>query len=370
MAPRPTRNRRSRRPAHRADRARPVHHRPPDGARPLAGARRHLARPRGDRPRGRPVHVRDRESRYGTFVNGARVDEQALANGDVLRFGQSDGSRGGVPLRGRRRPTGDRTDDGGRRPPPGDAAARGAPRARLRRRARRGAGAGARLGHRAERRRARVHHAGRPGRPPGVQAGAGARPRHAARARPSRRAGRSPRRCSPAARPAWWPTCSTATCPRRTSAPWPSASATSSACPLRLGALRRQPTRRPTRSAIGVLYLDSREHGARCILGGTAPASRRWRREAARGHRERPAVPRGGREGAHRAGTADRRGDPAGAPAAAVAGRRQLLRGRWARPVPCRAIGGDFFDYLTLADGRVGRSRWPTSRARARRRRC
>ena len=35
--------------------------------------------------------IRDRQSRFGTFVNGAPVTEQALRNGDIIRLGQSGG---------------------------------------------------------------------------------------------------------------------------------------------------------------------------------------------------------------------------------------------------------------------------------------
>jgi serine phosphatase RsbU (regulator of sigma subunit) len=35
--------------------------------------------------------IRDRQSRFGTFVNAARVTEQALKHGDLVRFGQSGG---------------------------------------------------------------------------------------------------------------------------------------------------------------------------------------------------------------------------------------------------------------------------------------
>lgn len=34
--------------------------------------------------------VRDRESRFGTFVNGERADERVLAHGDQIRLGESD----------------------------------------------------------------------------------------------------------------------------------------------------------------------------------------------------------------------------------------------------------------------------------------
>lgn len=40
---------------------------------------------------GDDVRIRDRGSRFGTFVNGERVSEQALRPGDVIRLGQSGG---------------------------------------------------------------------------------------------------------------------------------------------------------------------------------------------------------------------------------------------------------------------------------------
>src|SRR4029079_10850291 len=33
--------------------------------------------------------IRDRESRFGTFVNGERTNERTLAHGDQIRLGQS-----------------------------------------------------------------------------------------------------------------------------------------------------------------------------------------------------------------------------------------------------------------------------------------
>ena len=84
---------------------------------------------------------------------------------------------------------------------------------------------------------------------------------------------------------------------------------------------------------IGVLYLDSRERG---VL--KSPATRGGARDAGgRGggrHRERAALPRGEREGPPRAGTADRRGNPAGPDAAWRARGRVLRRGRGHRAVP------------------------------------
>jgi len=37
------------------------------------------------------LRIRDRGSRFGTFVNGERVSEQALHPGDLIRLGQSGG---------------------------------------------------------------------------------------------------------------------------------------------------------------------------------------------------------------------------------------------------------------------------------------
>ena len=35
--------------------------------------------------------IRDRQSRFGTFVNGVQVAEQSLKHGDLIRLGQSGG---------------------------------------------------------------------------------------------------------------------------------------------------------------------------------------------------------------------------------------------------------------------------------------
>src|SRR5437868_4522418 len=41
-------------------------------------------------PEGETFVLRDRASRYGTFVNGERVTERALAHGDRIRLGRTD----------------------------------------------------------------------------------------------------------------------------------------------------------------------------------------------------------------------------------------------------------------------------------------
>ena len=124
--------------------------------------------------------IRDRASRFGTFVNGERTSRaRARARrsdppGAIRRH--RDHLRGG-----RRRAVGrEERGVGGDRAAPDGGAARRAARARVGPRARRGAGARARLGDRRHRRRARVHHARQPRQAARVQAGARARPRHAA----------------------------------------------------------------------------------------------------------------------------------------------------------------------------------------------
>ena len=108
--------------------------------------------------------LRDRGSRYGTYVNGEGITEHTLQHGDLVRLGRSGGAEIVFLLddatqlaSARPRPA---HDVGGGRPAAGRGAARRAARAGLRPRARRGPGAGHGLGARGHRRRARLHHAG------------------------------------------------------------------------------------------------------------------------------------------------------------------------------------------------------------------
>src|SRR5207245_8964714 len=40
--------------------------------------------------------IRDKQSRFGTYVNGGRTSEKVLADGDQIRLGQAGGTRVGV----------------------------------------------------------------------------------------------------------------------------------------------------------------------------------------------------------------------------------------------------------------------------------
>ena len=122
--------------------------------------------------------IRDKSSRYGTYVNGEQVTERPLVHGDRIRLGRSGGAEM-VFLLADSAPAVDKAHhDRDRRPAPDRRAPRGPARARLRPRARRRAGAGARFGDRGQRRRARVHHAGGADRRARVQAGARSRGRN------------------------------------------------------------------------------------------------------------------------------------------------------------------------------------------------
>ena len=102
---------------------------------------------------------------------------------------------------------------------------------------------------------------------------------------------------------------------------------------------------------IGVLYLDSREKGV-AALGLDARRARDARHRGGRGHRERASLSRNDGEGADGAGDADRGGDPAG-PAAEGARIGSYFRAA-AASLPCRSIGGDFYDYVELGNGALG----------------
>ena len=88
------------------------------------------------------------------------------------------------------------------------------------------------------------------------------------------------------------------------------------------------------------------------------PVVARSVRDAGRaGDRKRPALRRVRGEGAHRARPARRRRDPAGA-----AARRDRSRTSFvdlaASSVPCRTVGGDFFDYVDLGESRLRLRAW------------
>ncbi|MEZ5287996.1 MAG: FHA domain-containing protein [Vicinamibacterales bacterium] len=87
--------------------------------------------------------LRDRGSRYGTFVNDQQVTEHRLVSGDQLRFRRAAGTEVVFMTGTWPRPV-SATRRRRERPAAAGGAARGAPGARLGPRARRGAGAGPR----------------------------------------------------------------------------------------------------------------------------------------------------------------------------------------------------------------------------------
>ncbi len=227
--------------------------------------------------------LRDRGSRFGTFVNNVRVEkEQVLKHGDLIRLGQTGGKEMVFlcePVQELRVSAGRAADRLGlcrrQRTAAGGRPARGAAGARFFARAGRGPGAGHRLGDRTERRRARLHHDGGRGGQAGVQAGPVAGPRHPPRAvvrdqpqdsRGGLPDGRGPGGGRPArGRPPGGP--------RRHAGARHPPGLLHPAAPGPLPGQGR--CDRPSRRRIGVLYLDSREPGRwprpRCTR-----ASRRW----------------------------------------------------------------------------------------------
>ena len=103
--------------------------------------------------------IRDKESRYGTFVNGERITERPLVHGDRIRLGRSGGTEmvfllGDSAVQRRTRDDERRSGTCARSRRCSRACARS-----VRTRARGRPGAGPRFGDRGHRRRARVHHA-------------------------------------------------------------------------------------------------------------------------------------------------------------------------------------------------------------------
>ena len=156
--------------------------------------RRYLACPRGDQRSKTAVYViRDKQSRFGTFVNGEKHSEKVLAHGDQIRLGQA-GDTEIVFFVDDEAPSVERSAMSAASELRQMAALLESLRALgIGPGARRGAGDGARLGDRGHRRRARIHHAGQPRAAARVQAGPRARQGHAVRAARSRRAARFPR---------------------------------------------------------------------------------------------------------------------------------------------------------------------------------
>ena len=277
-----SRHHRCARPADRQHRQAAVHDRPPERDR-SCGCPAPTSRACTPRSPPRTAHciIRDKQSRFGTFVNGEKIAERVLAHGDQIRLGQAGDTeivffvddeapsveKSAVSAAGELRQMAALLD--------------GLARARLGPRARRSAGDGARLGDRGHRRRARLHHAGRSREAPRVQAGARARQGHAVRHAPSRPAARFRKRCSPPASRPSSRTCSTAT--SRSSTPAPSRSASARCCARRCGwfATSSAPTQRGAEEIIGVLYLDSRERGRAAVRLGARSALETLSAEAA-----------------------------------------------------------------------------------------
>ncbi len=299
--------------------------RPPRDERSAPRGQRGVARSRGDRLAGQPVR-RSRQELALRDLRQRRAGHRADARPRRSRQARPDWRRGdGVPARRERARDRARDDDRHRRPSPDRRAPRRSSGARIGPRARRRAGARARLGHRGQRRRARLHHARGSDRRTRVQDGAVARPRddpeRDVRHQPQDSRGSLPHRGAAHRRgPA-----------RRRSRQRPHgdrrarhqqrAVRAPSPRPLsrsgrgrRRGSPHRRALPRQPRKGIADVELDARR-------------ARDARDRSGRRHREREAVPRDDGEGADGAGDADRGRDPAGA---AAEGR---TRGR---VLPCR----------------------------------
>ena len=293
--------------------------------------------------------LRDRTSRYGTYVNGEQVTERTLVHGDRIRLGRSGGAEmvfllaesDAAPRAQAPRPRRSATCARSR-------AARGTARARQRPRAGRRAGAGAGFGDRGERRRARLHHAGVGRRRARVQDGARPRARRRCPAAASRPAGRFPTKCSAPASRGWSRTCSTASSRTSTWAPSRSGIRNVLCVPLRLVRYLDKAEAVAEERRIGVLYLDSREKG-RCSRTRRAPRSRRWRPKRRSRLRTRGSIARRWR----RRGWSRRCGSRPRSSRRCC--RRPAASGAFFRAaaasLPCRSIGGDFFDYVDLPTG-------------------
>ena len=277
--------------------------------------------------------IRDKSSRYGTYVNGEQVTERPLVHGDRIRLGRSGGAEMVFLLADSAPADRQGHHDRHRRPAPDCRPPRGAARARLRPRARRRAGAGARLGDRGQRRRARLHHAGGDAdRRARVQDGALAgtqldsrrqlrhQPQDSRRGLPHRRAAhrRRPARRRPGerahghGRPRH---------PQRAVRAAPAGALPRSRRSGGRGASHRRALPRQPREGIAPVQLHARR-------------ARDARDRGGRGDRERPSLPRDDGEGADGAGDADRGRDPAGAPAQGRPVGRVLPRRRVVAPVP------------------------------------
>ena len=122
--------------------------------------------------------------------------------------------------------------------------------------------------------------------------------------------------------------------------------------PLRLVRYLERADQQTDEKRIGVLYLDSREKGA--LLSRAARTALETLATEAAVAIENARLYREALEKAQdRAGAEDRGRDPAGAAARAAAARAPFFDAV-GQSVPCRSIGGDFFDYVDLPDGAFG----------------
>ena len=167
----------------------------------------------------------------------------------------------------------------------------------------------------------------------------------------SKRAGRSPRRSSRRASRRWCSTCSTAMRLRLTSARSPSASGTCSAFRCGSCTSSSEADGPPEQKRIGVLYLDSRERGALA-----SPATQAGLETLATEAAVAIENARLYREAMEKAKIEQE------LKIAAEIQQSLLPPPAWSSDyfdaigttVPCRAIGGDFFEYLTMVDGSAG----------------
>ena len=230
-------------------------------------------------------------------------------------------------------------------------AARRAARARIGPRARRSAGAGARLGDRGDRRRTRLHHARQPREAARVQARARARQRSRCRAAPSRRAARFRRTSSRPASRRSSRTCSTAT--SRSCTPAPSRSASATCCARRCAwcATSSAPSRRAPKKS------------SACCISTAASAVRSDRRRAVAALDTLSAEAALAIENArlYREALDKAKFEQELKVAAAIqqallppANRDGPFFSTAAASVACRAVGGDFYDYVDLPAGGFG----------------
>ena len=295
--------------------------------------------------------------RYGTYVNGEAITEHPLKHGDLVRLGRSGGAGAGVPARGSRRsrrsPPTQSHHVGRGRPPAGGGAARRPPRARIGPRARRSAGAGDGLGARGHRRRARLHHAGRRRQHARVQD----RPRPRRRVTLSGSAFETSRKIPEEVFATGQEKIvadlldgdlgQRAHGHRRARHP-PRALHAAEA-----GALPR--SRRPAdrREAHRACCISTAARRARCCSRAARAALETLATEAARRHRERPALSRrrSRRRGWSRKCGSRPRSSRRCCPSRS---RKGAFFEAVGQSVPCRSIGGDFFDYVDLPDGGFG----------------